>query len=180
MNASCWYYQKQLNSQILPVSLLNPWALQKKVMWMPLKWGKDRKQLATRNTKDMCTMRNESILTTSLHLHCSGGAVSTTDLSWKNLLRSQTRTENKLKINWCIFGIVTLSPSQWDFRKYLKLNVYNVQLAVWARTVVPRYSRLFMPSLNLWYFSLPELEPFCKFLLWYSHGFIIYASFLVI
>lgn len=155
---------------------------------MPLKWGKDRKQLAPRNSKDMCTMRNESILTTSLHLHCSGGTVSTTDLSWKNVLRSQTKRESK-KINWCVLRIDTVPKSvrlqgrskAQHFQSVTSWMSQNSGTKVFMAVYAFPELRIFLLPLHYRDRLLsvtPELESTCKFSLWYSHGF-IYASFSV-
>lgn len=107
MNACC---QKQLNSQLQPISLGTKEKYSVDAFEVGGKGpGKDGKELAPRDSKDMSTLRNKSILTTSLHLRCFGEAVPTVDLSWKNRLRrSQTETKRKLKINLCIPRIDTL------------------------------------------------------------------------
>lgn len=157
---------------------------------MHLKWGKDRQQLAPRNSKDMCTMRNESILTTSLHLHCSGGTVSTTDLSWKNVLRSQTKRESKK--NWlvCPWDRHTVPKSVRLQGRFKAQHFQNATSCMSQNGGTKVFMTVYaFPELMIFLHPLhyrdrllavtPELESTCKFSLSYGHVFIIYASFSV-
>lgn len=188
MNASCWYYQKQLNSQILPVSLLNPWALKKKVLWMPLR--KRQKAAGTKELQEHVHNEkwehiNNEFASMLLRGNCLHHGL-VLEKCIKIPKKDREQAKNELMYPWDRHTVprsVRLQgrSAAWHLQSVIicmsQISSSKVFMAVY---VFPEFM-IFLLLLHCRDGLLPltpKLESSCKCSLWYSHGFIIYASFL--